>query len=868
MENDYWNVVVVIIVIVVIAVAVFAGHLFRIRSTRGRYAFYICNLPAIIEAVDYFSANLQHENGYFSYYTLSTWKNQYSLLSGDIEGKGFENINLKASQVDAIRQFKNYFKNAAPIRKEFNDRFVEEELERYCNFFDEIEGRKLDMQQRRAIIIDEDNNLIIAGAGSGKTTTIIGKIHYLIERYDIKPENLLVISFTNKSASTLAKRVNVDGVEAQTFHKFGKDVICEVEGVQPSVFDEGQFRPLLTLLFKQLSANNNDNYVEKLTKYFTQFLKPIKKQDEFLNQGDYIQYLKEQNFKPYKIQAGSGRSFGREKVKSIEECQIANFFLFNGIDYEYESPYQYHTASREYRQYKPDFTVKDKNGNLIYIEHFAINKKGQVPAFFADEGQSREEATKRYAEGIEWKRKLHRENRTQLIETFSHEMHDGVLFDNLTRKLEGAGVVVIPKSPEEIWNIISESAKEEVEHIVSLIETFIVLMKSNNYCVEDLERVNKGIHDELHRKRNRAFIDIVAPVYSEYEKHLKERNEIDFSDMINKATGYISEGAYKCGFKYLIIDEFQDMSIGRYKMIRGIKDKMPECKLFCVGDDWQSIYRFTGSDISLLKEFGDYFGYSVISRIETTYRFSNPLLNLSSEFIQKNPNQIPKELNSQGLVKLTTFDIIYSESKGDDSLAVKGIFDTLMDVGHIKNKKILILSRYNYDINRIKDNTNGFHVEQRKGRITYAGVTGKGKAKKIGADFLTVHKAKGLEADIVIVINCNAGKHGFPSEISDDSVLDLLLTEADQFMNGEERRLFYVAMTRAKEKLFFVSERAYKSKFISELEGEKESELIDKCPRCRSSYLVLRQGISPKGRHWSFYGCSNYPYCEYQRWIS
>ncbi|MEB0277190.1 3'-5' exonuclease [Mucilaginibacter sp. 10B2] len=135
------------------------------------------------------------------------------------------------------------------------------------------------------------------------------------------------------------------------------------------------------------------------------------------------------------------------------------------------------------------------------------------------------------------------------------------------------------------------------------------------------------------------------------------------------------------------------------------------------------------------------------------------------------------------------------------------------------------------------------------------------------AQFLTVHKAKGLEADIVIIINCNSGKHGFPSEMSDDMVLNLLLSEADQFENGEERRLFYVAMTRAKEKVIFIADSSYKSKFIAELEAESGDSQIKKCPRCKVADLKLKSGIT-NGKKWGFYSCTNYIYgCDYQQWI-
>ncbi|MEM5948941.1 UvrD-helicase domain-containing protein [Spirochaetia bacterium 38H-sp] len=194
-------------------------------------------------------------------------------------------------------------------------------------------------------------------------------------------------------------------------------------------------------------------------------------------------------------------------------------------------------------------------------------------------------------------------------------------------------------------------------------------MKSNNYTIDDLLIRNDDTEDSFHRQRNELFIEIIQPIYERYENHLKEIRpipEIDFSDLINKATTYITNGQYNKEFKYVIIDEFQDISIDRYKLVKAIKENNPACKLFCVGDDWQSICRFSGSDIALFKEFEEYFGFTVKSKIETTYRFHNPLLNLSSEFIQKNPNQAKKELRGTSNSKSTTYQIKYSISDNQD----------------------------------------------------------------------------------------------------------------------------------------------------------------------------------------------------------
>lgn len=834
------------------------------------FDFFNVKIDIIKKANNEFAKRLDAKTGYFTNYQLTAWKSQQTSLINEIKGKPFDNIQLSSEEVKSIKTFTDYFSNADNLRNDFNKFFIKEELKKYSTFFDSIEGRKLDIQQRTAVVTDEDNNIVIAGAGSGKTTTIVGKVNYVIDRYKVAPEEILLISFTNKSATTLAERLDIEGIGAKTFHKFGKDIIVEAEGRQPSIFDEVQFKPLLTRYFTELIRNSS--YLQKVTEYFTNFLKPAKSQFDFDNQGDYIQYIKDQNFRSYKLKEvrTNGRmTYKMEVMKSIEECKIANFLLFNGINYEYEFPYEYDTATEAFRQYKPDFTVI-QNGKKVYIEHFGISRSGDVPNWFTGDGLR--SASEKYRDDMQWKRDTHKSNGTTLIESYSYEMSGGILFDNLTKNLTAVGIILEPKSPEEIWKIISEAAKDEVNSFITLFGTFITLMKSNNYSIDDV--INRNTKEDFFKKRNALFVEIIKPIFERYENHLSERNEIDFSDMINKASKYIESGKHKRKFSYVIIDEFQDISIGRYRLIKAIKSSNLSCKLFCVGDDWQSIYRFSGSDIALFKEFENYFGFTVKSKIETTYRFHNPLLNLSSDFIQKNPNQAKKELKGTSNKRNTDYKIHYSITDDqDDTLALKQIFYELFELDEdMEEKEIIILGRYGFDVNRIKNENSVFRIDKENGTISYSNKTEEGEIKKLKAQFMTVHKAKGLEADIIIVLNCNSGKYGFPSEMSDDPVLNILLSEADQFENGEERRLFYVAMTRAKEKIYFVTDSSFKSKFIAELEVETGQAPNRKCPSCKTADVVLRRsGTAKNGNTYKFFGCTNYLFgCDYTttEWIN
>ncbi len=192
------------------------------------------------------------------------------------------------------------------------------------------------------------------------------------------------LSHQKKSASDLARRIQLGGIEVKTVHKFGVDVIAAVEGHPPNIFNtnEDHFKSLLIQFLEEFIADSG--YLGQAIKFFTEFLRRPRTPFEFKNQADYIQYLKDQNVRPYQpkeVRSKSRSTYKAEGVKSIEECRIANFLLFNSLDYEYERPYEFDVSDADHRQYKPDFTIR-QNGHTVYLEHFAVARNRNVPSFF------------------------------------------------------------------------------------------------------------------------------------------------------------------------------------------------------------------------------------------------------------------------------------------------------------------------------------------------------------------------------------------------------------------------------------------------------------------------------------------------------
>jgi len=356
------------------------------------------------------------------------------------------------------------------------------------------------------------------------------------------------------------------------------------------------------------------------------------------------------------------------------------------------------------------------------------------------------------------------------------------------------------------------------------------------------------------------FLSIVEPLFIQYQNMMKENDYIDFNDMINLSTSFLEEGKIETNYKYIIVDEYQDISVSRFRLIKAIKDKT-NAILMAVGDDWQSIYRFSGSDIDLFTSFNNYVGHTEKLKVEKTYRNAQDLIDIASKFILKNPKQLKKRLISDKNKTNPLKIILY---KKDVCEAVMFAIENIVtEYGEKSN--VLILGRNNYDIEALQDNAN-FIVQTETDKIK---VLCK-RYSSLEIEFLTVHKSKGLEADNVIVINMENKLSGFPNKIVDDPILSLVLSNSDKYEYAEERRLLYVAMTRTKNFTYFLAPDESKSCFIRELINDNKNiyyqnatteEIISKnpkCPRCQHGTLILRKNIDGK----TFLACSNYPRCD------
>lgn len=768
------------------------------------------------------------------------WSNHNASLIADMNIINIQKLKKATHYKILLEKQAELYRNANSLKQQIsvhNDRVADAKIQNAYALIGNVEGRKLDKQQMTCIVKDAHNHLVIAGAGTGKTTTVVGKIKFLLKSGKYKPEDILVLSFTNASASEMSQRINQEtgcNIDASTFHKLGLNIITKVNGIVPKITQLN----LRKFVKEQLLLNmQSDAYLNLLSSYLLYNRVVSKSEFEFKTQSEYEEYLR----------LNPPTTINNETVKSYGEMDIANFLTQNGIQYIYEHPYKVDTRTSEYGQYNPDFYLPEYD---IYIEYFGINKNGEVPSYF--KGVNGMTATQTYQASMKWKRETHSANDTVLIECYAYEKFDGVLLENLKEKLIEKDVKLTPKTTKELWEQVSADGDSILDGVIELFETVINLIKSNGYTIAIVRQLNIG---NSNAQNNNMVLSLLEPIFNAYCNYLSEHKEIDFNDMINMATKYVEQGKYVSPYKYVIVDEYQDISKARYSLLCSMRESN-DYDLFCVGDDWQSIYRFAGSDIGYILNFEQYWGSSEISKIETTYRFTQKLIEISGNFIMQNPVQIKKSIKG----KNDTVGFALGEISGyTDKFAIEFMAKKLEDLP--RDSSVFFIGRYSFDAKLLSDsglfecrynNVSGF-VE-----VKYH------KRTDLKMNFITAHKSKGLQADYIFIINNKKSRMGFPSKIQDAAILNLLLDNCDQYPYAEERRLFYVALTRAKKKAFLVTVKNQESEFAMELKeryGEELKREQWECPLCGGRLL------KKSGPYGEFYGCSNYRSlgCKYKR---
>jgi DNA helicase-4 len=741
------------------------------------------------------------------------------------------------AQPDSVKRSVDIWRRELPeFLANINQRHADRMARDDKAYFDTVESSPLTPEQRSAVVCFDNRVLLVASAGSGKTSTMVAKAGYALRHGYFAPDKILLLAFNNDAAKELRERIearlsplglSADKVVAKTFHAFGLEVIGAATGKRPSLapwVESGQ--DLETIL--QLADDLKDSSVEFRATWdlfrivLGQDLPKFGKEQEAPDAWDSEQ------------RRGGFWTLNNEVVKSRGELVIANWLFYNGVRYVYEGAYEVATADAIHRQYRPDFYLPDAKA---YLEHWAIDENGKPPAAFRG-----------YEEGMVWKRQLHAQHGTRLLETTMAELWSGRALAYLTKELTSLGVALDP-NPER-----PAAGRKPIENprLARTFRSFLTHAKSNRLGVDELrKRLRAGAAGEF-RFRHEMFLRLFEQIWATWESKLRSGQHIDFEDMLNQASDCIEKGAYKSPFELVMVDEFQDASQARARLVAGLLNGSDKF-LFAVGDDWQSINRFAGADLSVMTDFEKKFGKSVTLRLETTFRCPPSLCDISSRFVGKNPRQISKKVRSPRPNVLNPVRIVSVKTEHRIRSAVEFRLNEIASEAEKagRSEKVYLLGRYRKDS---------------------AFLPGAYNSSWVDVEFFTVHSSKGLEADHVIVPRMTSESLGFPSRIADDPVLQLAMPGGDTFEYAEERRLFYVALTRARQTVTLITIAHQESPFISELVREEKLQIrnadgsensSEVCPGCQTGFLVPR-----KGKFGQFVGCSAFPRCTFTRKIS
>ena len=760
------------------------------------------------------------------------WISQES-LERIVSQKPSEELSKRLERYEKTKEVKDAISDLAIDVEQLilntNQRILKQEKRDRRHFFDTIEKSPLTNEQAEAVISFDNRVQVIASAGSGKTSVMVARTAYAIDKGFIEPNKVLLLAYNKDAAVELEERINErlsianipsEGIKASTFHALGLKIIAHATGrkprVAPWVQNKKEIEEILRIV-RELRAED-ENFNLEWDMFRLVWSRPV---DNKNPQGGIRDGYDRENRKNRRT---GFKTIDGKVVKSEGERLICDWLWFYGVRYLYEKPFHVDTATVEHSRYHPDFYYPEIDS---WHEHWGIDQHGRASPEMERNG---------YLNTMEWKRQQHRNHSLNpLIETTFYDVVQKGDFSNLQHALESRGIVLSHDPQREAETNVALDDKD----LANLIKTFMRHIKSNQLTKSDVETLSKD-------SRTHKFLKIFWPVLEAWNNNLREKNYVDFEDMLAEAVVGLEQGDYDPGFDLILVDEFQDTSRSRIRLVKALLRKKNQF-LLTVGDDWQSINRFAGADIAAMTEFERWFGKNLQLKLSTTFRSPDLITKKASSFIMKNPVQIPKEVESvheDGDIKL----ILVNDREEITDIIRNKVEEIVHELpsGSEQQYSAFILGRYNHDRELVPRKFSA-EVEAR-----------------LNIQFKTIHGSKGLEADFIIIPNLSSDKYGFPSEIRDDPILEIVMTTPDDFKHAEERRLMYVALTRARKEVTLIAPTTNMSPFVVEMLKDNSLEtaslnayeMPQLCPRCERAVMVRRVSV-----YGPFLGCSSFPNC-------
>ena len=684
----------------------------------------------------------------------------------------------------------------------------------------------LNEQQIQAVTAAQKRVLVLAGAGSGKTKTLLQKIKYLVEEKKVQPSEILAITYTKNAANEMIDRLIVDADRSGVYETiiFGKKLSIADKNLQRSIYIK-KFKWIDNLTirtFHSLCYKIMQNYgVKEFDNKFKIIAEDKKKDDDPMLQfsaaetsfevfhkilirkcenTEYLLLLKKYilDFAVDKVHTDSFRNLNQyhegkiyttlrgEKVRSKSEQYIADWFFRHSINYQYEP-----VINIKDFDFKPDFYVEDANLYLEHVSNKSYPTKNKIEQF--QKGNIL--CVRTY------------EKMTENTALFNHAL-DKIVRGRLSENYDHERILTY----QEEFKRYHEQVKDFIYQAIRICD----MMKVED---ADWQKIYNKSQTDAH-ERIRTFYSIAMPLAIDFVDYCTNKSYLDFNDLISRTVQLFKKNndvlrKFQTQFQYLLVDEFQDVNNLQLELIKQIIT--PQTQLFCVGDDWQSIYGFRGSNVDCILNFDKIFKRSKTIKLNLNYRSTQNIVGASNEVIRHNKLRIDKEVFSSKISNFKIVEFAGNNLEENVDFCVDKVRELLGN--GFKNDDILFLYR------RSKMNVPYFFAL---------------KNENLKVQSKTIHGAKGLEAKVVFIIGLTDGYGGFPDVWLEDRIFQVVKPANHDVLLEEERRLFYVAITRAKDQLYLITEKGNTSRFLKEIPAEFKTIQMEKSTHQKHGFLICK----------------------------
>lgn len=660
----------------------------------------------------------------------------------------------------------------------------------------------LNERQREAVISGEKRLLVLAGAGSGKTKTLLQKLVYLIEEKSVSPSSILAITFAKNAANEMIDRLIMTADHSRTFQKTISD-----KNIPPSFKDQERrnyskrfkwienltvrtFHSFCYMVLRNYGVNEFDNKFriigdekrdedDEFSKYVapeTAFEVFHKLLIELCEDTDYLLNLK-RYILDYIVDKLHVEKFRKNlpkdgkyfttlngiKVRSKSEQYIADWLYRHNLQFEYEP-----LLNIKDFEFNPDFHIPAAN---VYLEHVS---------------------NKSYA--MRNKEEQFEKGGLLLVKTYEQMTKDSALFNHTLDMIIKSRVAKSAYSNKPItYREEFNNYHEDVKDFVLMVMRITDMIKVESLDLSEIAR--KGSQDQHERVRN--FYRLALPLVLKYKEYCVNKSYLDFNDMISRTISLFKNypdilEKFRSKYRYILVDEFQDVNNLQVELIKMLLTD--DTQLFCVGDDWQSIYGFRGSNVSYIIEFEKHFANSSVIKLNLNYRSTENIVDASNEVIKRNKFKVEKEIKASK--KSEHKIVVYAGNEPEENLnfCTQRVRELLAE-GLTPDDILFLYRRSNM----------------------YKPYFFRFKNENLKVQAKTIHAAKGLEAKVVFIIGLTEGYGGFPDIWLEDRIFQIIKKANHDQLLEEERRLFYVAITRAKDKLFLITEKGNESSFLKEI---------------------------------------------------